>query len=150
MPTERVGGGPSATSSTARRVSTLLWRKRLDAGDLGGKAFATNVADLAVGCPDIAVSHGCPDGGEKPLGVAFIAFLPRDKRGPVHRLHGSKSATKWFNLDGQETVVNAGQDKRKFAHFRTCLVDLRSGEACQILSGGGQNTADDGGPSGGV
>jgi hypothetical protein len=68
-----------------RRVSTLLWRKCLDAGDFGGKSFATNFTDRRIGCRYIAVDHGAADGGQKALGVGLIAILPRDKRTPGQR-----------------------------------------------------------------
>lgn len=63
----------------------VVVEKGLGADDFDRKAFATNRADCLVGGRDIAVGHGAADGGEKPLGVAFVSVLPRDKRAPRQR-----------------------------------------------------------------
>ena len=87
-PTVPMGGGPSTTSSTARRVSTLLWRKCLDAGDFDGKSFAAKVADCSVGGLRVAVSQGGSDGGGDALNVGLVPGLGADDGESVHRLYG--------------------------------------------------------------
>ena len=54
-------------------VMSMSWS---DTGDFGRETFGTNRADRLVGCQRVTVDHGTADGGQKALGVVFIAGLP--------------------------------------------------------------------------
>ena len=56
-----------------RWVMSMSWS---DTGDFGRETFGTNRADRLVGCQRVTVDHGTADGGQKALGVVFIAGLP--------------------------------------------------------------------------
>ena len=124
-PTEPMGGGPSATSSAARRkrdggpevrplILRRLRKKRSDAGDFDGKSFGAKVADCSVGGLHIAIADGDACGGGQLFNVSFIARLGAYKSKAIHRPDRAKLPREGQDLASKQSVPNATIHPRKF------------------------------------